>query len=543
MRGFRLFTKLLGLRIQSVFRGSGKKTGDGKGIGFKIFIGVMIAYAALCFIGIFGVYFGRLADSFVDADSGFAYFSMVSVIMISIGFVTTVFAAQSQIFEAKDNDLLTSMPIPVRYILLTRIITLLIIEFAESLVIGIEAVVIYRFFAPVSAGGYWIMLLEVVGLNLITASISSLFGLILAAITSKVHRKALVTTVATLVIAAGFFMLINKGENYLNYMLDVDNYDENAAVVSIDNIMSHDMYPFYCFGKGVEDGSIKYCLIFMSMSAVVFIATVFILSPFFLRITATKKGQLRKKYSPDDNRERSVASTLLHKEMRRFFTNASYMLNTGIGLIVLLGGAIALIVGKNKILELITNYKYIGSHIGMFIIFIELFFCAINVISAPSISLEGESLWICKTIPVNPSDILIAKVRAHIIICMPFVVIFGIAANIVLPVNAAMRIAVVLIPAASTVFMGHMGVICNLMLPKFDWADESIAVKQSLAVIATMGIGFGVAIVSFIAYAVIQMLPYADGIYAVLFFAAFVIADICMYRFLKNKGSKRFLEL
>ena len=543
MRGFRLFTKLLGLRIQSVFRGSGKKTGDGKGIGFKIFIGVMIAYAALCFIGIFGVYFGRLADSFVDADSGFAYFSMVSVIMISIGFVTTVFAAQSQIFEAKDNDLLTSMPIPVRYILLTRIITLLIIEFAESLVIGIEAVVIYRFFAPVSAGGYWIMLLEVVGLNLITASISSLFGLILAAITSKVHRKALVTTVATLVIAAGFFMLINKGENYLNYMLDVDNYDENAAVVSIDNIMSHDMYPFYCFGKGVEDGSIKYCLIFMSMSAVVFIATVFILSPFFLRITATKKGQLRKKYSPDDNRERSVASTLLHKEMRRFFTNASYMLNTGIGLIVLLGGAIALIVGKNKILELITNYKYIGSHIGMFIIFIELFFCAINVISAPSISLEGESLWICKTIPVNPSDILIAKVRAHIIICMPFVVIFGIAANIVLPVNAAMRIAVVLIPAASTVFMGHMGVICNLMLPKFDWADESIAVKQSLAVIATMGIGFGVAIVSFIAYAVIHMLPYADGIYAVLFFAAFVIADICMYRYLKNKGSKRFLEL
>lgn len=543
MRGFRLFTKLLGLRIQSVFKGSGKKTGNGKGIGFKIFIGVMIAYAAICFIGIFGVYFGRLADSFVDADSGFAYFSMVSVIMISIGFVTTVFAAQAQIFEAKDNDLLTSMPIPVRYILLTRIITLLIIEFAESLVIGIEAVVIYRFFAPVSAGGYWIMLLEVVGLNLITASISSLFGLILAAITSKVHRKALVTTVATLIIAAGFFMLINKGENYLNYMLDVDNYDENAAVVSIDNIMSHDMYPFYCFGKGVEDGSLKYCLIFLSMSAAVFIATLFILSPFFLRITSTKKGQLRKKYSSDDNRERSVASTLLHKEIRRFFTNASYMLNTGIGLIVLFGGAIAMIIEKNKILEMISNYEYIRNHIGMFVIFIELFFCAINVISAPSISLEGESLWICKSIPVKPADILMSKAKAHIIICMPFVVIFGIAANIVLPVNAAMRMAVVLIPAVSTVFMGEMGVICNLMLPKFDWADESIAVKQSLAVIATMGIGFGVAILSFIAYAIIHLLPYADGIYVVLFFAAFITADICMYRYLKNKGSRRFLEL
>lgn len=140
----KVFLQLLKMRILSVFKGSGKKDKYKKNIGFKVFIGIVVAYAALCFVGMFGFYFMQLAENFVEQEVGFAYFSMVAVVMVAIGFVTTVFAAQSQIFEAKDNDLLTAMPIPPRYILLTRVITLLIVELAESLVLGIEAMLIYK---------------------------------------------------------------------------------------------------------------------------------------------------------------------------------------------------------------------------------------------------------------------------------------------------------------------------------------------------------------------------------------------------------------
>lgn len=140
----KVFLQLLKMRILSVFKGSGKKDKYKKNIGFKVFIGIVVAYAALCFVGMFGFYFMQLAENFVEQEVGFAYFSMVAVVMVAIGFVTTVFDAQSQIFEAKDNDLLTAMPIPPRYILLTRVITLLIVELAESLVLGIEAMLIYK---------------------------------------------------------------------------------------------------------------------------------------------------------------------------------------------------------------------------------------------------------------------------------------------------------------------------------------------------------------------------------------------------------------
>lgn len=530
-----LFLKLLKIRIKSVFSGNGSKEGKGRNIGFKVFIGIMIAYAAVCFIGIFGVYFFRLAENFVEQECGWAYFSMVAIVMMSIGFVTTVFAAQSQIFEAKDNDLLTSMPIPVRYIVLSRIGTLLIIELIESVVIGIEAVLVYNIFAGIPVQGYIFLIFEIIGLNLITATIATLLGWLLAFITSKVHRKAFVTTVATLVLAAGFFALISAGENYLNRMLDND--------VTMEDTMNNALYPFYCFGKGIGDGVVSDFLLFMGMSILLFAGLVYGLSPFFLRITTTKKGTLRKKYNPEKNVLNPVKKTLLKKELKRFFTNASYMLNTGMGLLVLTAGSILLLVEKDMLYKVAGDFPYMRRNIGMFLIFIEMFFCMLNVISAPSISLEGEGLWICKSMPLKPSDILMSKVKAHLIICMPFVIMFGVAANIVIPLTPALRAGIFLIPGGATVFTAHLGVVCNLMLPKFDWTDESVAVKQSLAVIATMGIGFGVLVVTFIIFAMIHWFPYAKDVYSVVMFIGFVIASLILNNYLHKKGSKRFLEL
>lgn len=64
------------MRILSVFKGTGKKDKYTKNIGFKIFIGIVVAYAALCFVGMFGFYFMQLAKNFVEQEVGFAYFSM-----------------------------------------------------------------------------------------------------------------------------------------------------------------------------------------------------------------------------------------------------------------------------------------------------------------------------------------------------------------------------------------------------------------------------------------------------------------------------------
>lgn len=59
----KVFLQLLKMRILSVFKGTGKKDKYTKNIGFKIFIGIVVAYAALCFVGMFGFYFMQLAKT------------------------------------------------------------------------------------------------------------------------------------------------------------------------------------------------------------------------------------------------------------------------------------------------------------------------------------------------------------------------------------------------------------------------------------------------------------------------------------------------
>lgn len=534
----KVFLQLLKMRILSVFKGSGKKDKYKKNIGFKVFIGIVVAYAALCFVGMFGFYFMQLAENFVEQEVGFAYFSMVAVVMVAIGFVTTVFAAQSQIFEAKDNDLLTAMPIPPRYILLTRVITLLIVELAESLVLGIEAMLIYKIFTPVPVGGAIMMVVEIIGLNMITASISAIFGLVLAAITNRMRRKNIVKTIATIGMSVLFFFLISEMESRINSMLSMD-----GVFIEMDEAMKKEMLPLFYFGKAAAEGDFKSFIIFMLMAVAVFVMMIFLLSPFFLKITSTNKGGVRKKYRPEKNVEREVKKALLYKERRRFFTNASYMLNTAIGLIVFFVAGVAVLIFREKVFDSIITMSYLKNHIGAYVLLISLFFCAINVISAPSISLEGENLWICKAMPVEPFDILMAKVKNHIYICMPIVIFFGIAANIALPISPAIRAAVVIIPALSVVLMGLLGVICNLHMPKFDWADESIAVKQSMAVIATMGIGFSIVIGAAVLYGLLRFIPYADYLYTFLMTGMFALAISLMYRYLRKGGSQRFTEL
>lgn len=49
------------------------------------------------------------------------------------------------------------------------------------------------------------MVVEIIGLNMITASISAIFGLVLAAITNRMRRKNIVKTMATIGMSVLFF--------------------------------------------------------------------------------------------------------------------------------------------------------------------------------------------------------------------------------------------------------------------------------------------------------------------------------------------------
>src|SRR5699024_10920360 len=106
--------------------------------------------------------------------------------------------------------------------------------------------------------------------------------------------------------------------------------------------------------------------------------------------------------------------------------------------------------------------------------------------NASLISLEGNRLWIIKSLPLKTKDILDSKLLLHIVLCIPPAIIFSLAGIYVFSLDIVDALIVILVPVIFIVFEAIFGLLINLWKPKFDWVNETIVVKQSMAVMIAM---------------------------------------------------------
>jgi hypothetical protein len=106
--------------------------------------------------------------------------------------------------------------------------------------------------------------------------------------------------------------------------------------------------------------------------------------------------------------------------------------------------------------------------------------------TASSVSLEGRTIWILRSLPVGTRDILRAKLRLSFRLTGPCVLLFSLAALWLVkpdPVSAAGLLAA---PLLFTALAGNLGLMENLRHVNLDWINEAQPVKQGAAVIYTM---------------------------------------------------------
>ena len=71
------------------------------------------------------------------------YFTIMAMVAIVLGAFGSVFNTYSSLYLAKDNDLLLSMPIPVRTILLSRLLSVYLMGLLYSGVVLLPAMIVY----------------------------------------------------------------------------------------------------------------------------------------------------------------------------------------------------------------------------------------------------------------------------------------------------------------------------------------------------------------------------------------------------------------
>ncbi|NCC69933.1 MAG: hypothetical protein EOM14_17415, partial [Clostridia bacterium] len=154
---------------------------------FKLLIVIFAIYILGCFFFIFGQLFYALCAPLAGYGFGWLYFGLAALMASVLCFIGSVFMAQQQLFSAKDNDLLLSMPIPPAYILGSRMLMLFVLNLLmEILVIGPAGVVYCMYYVP-SAAGVIIFVVCSLALPFIPMTLSCIFGWLLALVTDRIR--------------------------------------------------------------------------------------------------------------------------------------------------------------------------------------------------------------------------------------------------------------------------------------------------------------------------------------------------------------------
>ena len=115
---------------------------------------VLYALLMVCVLGgMFAFCAYQLANPLRAAGLDWLYFALFGIIGLMFGVFGSVFNTFSALYQAKDNDLLLSLPIPVSHILISRLIGVYLMGLMFSGVVMIPAAVVYWIFAPFSVMG------------------------------------------------------------------------------------------------------------------------------------------------------------------------------------------------------------------------------------------------------------------------------------------------------------------------------------------------------------------------------------------------------
>ncbi|MBO4872448.1 MAG: hypothetical protein J5496_03425 [Lachnospiraceae bacterium] len=499
---------------------------------------VLIALFAVLMFGLLGGMFyalaGALAYPLAAYDLGWLYFALMSLIAIVLGLLGSVFTTYAGLYLAKDNDLLLSMPIPVRTIVTARIVGVYLMGLLFSGIVMVPALIAYwKALKPGAAeiiGGIVLLLL----VSAIVLALSCLLGYGVARISVKLKNKSYITTVIALVFIGVYYYFYFKAQEKLQeFMSHLDEYTGK---------LSGSLGFMKTFGE-VGEGKAIPVLVSVAVVALLCAVVWLILIRSFTKIATAVDGGTKTVYREKTAKERSLSRTLIAKEMGRFTSSANYMLNCGLFSVLSILAAAALLWKGPEFMPVLQ--MVFGQMPGAVLVLLTGSICALagmNDMVVPSVSLEGKSLWIVKSLPVTAWDVLKAKLSVQLRLTLVPTLLCAVCAVIIYKPGAAELILMLLLPVLTVLFGALFGLMLGIRHVNLTWTNELMPIKQSLSVLIYLFamMAYGAALIG-----LYFLIGQEIGALWYLTIAGCVIAliDVLLWQWLKTRGVKRFAEL
>ena len=496
----------------------------------------LLTYLALylCLFGFLGFFFYQMADmmsALLATELSWVYMSLMGLISVVLGAFGSIFNTYTSLYCAKDNDLLLSMPIPAGKILFARLSGVYLLGLLYEAIVMVPALIV--FFQRSDAGilGKLFAVLVPIVLSFFILTISCALGYIVAWISAKIKHKNVVTIAVSLAFLVGYFLLYNKIYSALsNVLLYADALGDGLTWV----------YPFYQLGLATN-GNVLAMLIGTAIFAALFLLTWAVLAHSFLKLATTNRGSAKVKYREKKLKKATYRSALLRKEFRRLLGCPVYMLNCALGsVLMVILAVLALWKGQGIVDQMLP---ILGEDLFVMLMIAAILMSGtMNDLTAPSVSLEGKSLWLTQSLPVPTIEVLKAKLKMHLWVTLPPMLILSAALLwVVLPTWYFWLGSFVLV-GLFVMLTALIGLCLNLKMPNLKWQSETVPVKQSLCVMLSMFLPWGI-IGGFglLYWALLDII--APAVYLAAVAVILLAANVALYEWLKRRGTKIFESL
>ena len=485
--------------------------------------------------GIFTFLAVKLCTPLITAGMDWLYFALMGLIAVLLGAFGSVFNTYAGLYLPKDNDLLLSLPIPVSTLVGARLFGVYLMGLLYSGVVILPAIIVYWVIAgvtlPVVLGGLLMTLL----ISVVVLIISCVLGWMVAKISQKLKHKSLITVLVSLAVIGIYYFVYFKAQSLIQNLL------ANATVYGVQ--IKGVAYPVYLFGS-IGIGDVRASVIVSTTVAVLFFLMWVLLSRSFLQITTSTGKVVHREYRKTHSRQRSIDTALLGREFSRFTASPNYMLNCGLGTFLMLLCAIAMLWKGSELFEMLD--AMFAETEGSVLLLLCVVFCGLvsmNFMTAPSVSLEGKSLWLLQSLPVEPWRIFKAKIRMQLLLTgLPLLLCVG-CTEAVYSIYWLQILMILLFGGSYMLLMAQVGLFLGIKMPTLTWTNEIMPIKQGGAVIITLLCGFVYTILLFVGFMLLSGWRLGFCRYMVCFVAANLFLSVLSYLWLRKKGVARFSAL
>lgn len=512
----------------------------------KIVLPIVLALVVMFSVG---SYVAILAEKL--AQSHLTYIVLTIFIMVTslLTIIEGVYKSQGILFEARDNELLFSLPITQSKIFFIRIFKLITFQFLYNSLFMLPAIIVYAIYEKTNVSFYLISTVMLVLLPIIPTILGCIFGYIIKGLSAKFKARNIMQVLFTSLILLGIF--------YVSFNMQgmVANIVQNAN--SIQEIITKIYYPAGLYINLIQNFNILDLVTLLAINIVPAFVFVYVASIFYFKINSKlgEKGNGNKKVGVAKTTEktyrvRTQLSGLIHKEMKRFFSSPVFMVNAGFGMVLMIAVTFALSINFDGMINSMMQGMEteipipIGEIKNMmpkvfygFVVFIS---CMTSITSS-MISLEGKSFNITKSLPVETEKILLSKLLTSNILSIPIFlicdVIFFIAFKVAIIDIVFILLASIVMPTLTAL----IGILMNLKYPKMNATSDTEVVKQSMSSMLSVFMGMFVAILSIAI--MIMGNNYNTNLFVALELLTFSIITFMLWRILKKYGAKRFKEI